>query len=171
MPTLESYAVDPKEWLAGIVNHTFNQFTMTPENTTVIAVDEVTGQPHKAKVSLQIDRNVGMAEGLGLVPHSPQYIYRDVTIVRRVGADLMKQYGVNNAIHLNTATAPGNVSDIVNLLNAQYNLNISDFDVHETPVTGFGVNEITFKAKSYAFFGRIRVYVANTPVQQEQSQS
>lgn len=166
MPSLDSYAIDPKEWLAGIVNHTFNQFTMTPENTTVISVDEVTGQPHKATVQLRIDRNVGMAEGLGLVPYDPPYLYRDVTIVRKVGSDIMKQLAVNNAIHLNTSTAPSNVADIVALLNNQYNLNIKALDVHDTPVSGFGVTEITFKAKSYAFYGRIRVLVANTPVQE-----
>lgn len=163
MPIQSSYAVDPKEWLAAIVNHTFHQFTMTPENTTVIRVEEVTGQPHKAKVTLQIDRNVGMAEGIGLVPYNPPYIYREIEIVRKVGSDLMKQYGVNNAIRLNTSTAPNNMTALIALLNAQYNLNINILDVHDTPVSGFGPTDITFKASSYAFYGRLRVYVENVP--------
>ncbi len=164
MPTNpSSYAVDPKEWLAGIVNHTLNQFTMTPQNTTVLSVDEVTGSPHKAKVKLQVDRNVGMVEGIGLVPHVPQFMEREVTITRRVGADIMKEIGTNGSIRVNTSTAPANMAAIVNLLNSQYSLGINQLDVHDTPVNGFGITDVTFKAKSYAFFGRIRVNVVNTP--------
>lgn len=156
-----NYEIDPKEWLAGIVNHTLNQFTMTPENTTVVSVDEVLGSPHKALVTLRIDRNVGMVEGLGLTPYKEPYLMRTVTINRIVGADLMKKHGVNNSIHVVTSTAPSSVNDIINLLNNQHGLSIDPLDVHDTRVTGFGVNEITFRAKSFAYFGRIRVYVAN----------
>lgn len=156
-----NYAIDPKEWLAGIVNHSLNQFTMTPENTTVVAVDEVLGSPHKAVITLHIDRNVGMVEGVGLTPYKDRFLERKVTIVRKVGSDLMKQYGTNNAIHVVSSTAPSKVADVINLLNNQYNLGIDPLDVHDTPVNGFGATEITFRAKSFAFFGRIRVYVAN----------
>lgn len=156
-----TYTIDPKEWLAGIVNHSLNQFTMTPENTTVVAVDEVLGSPHKAVITLHIDRNVGMTEGIGLTPYKDRFLERKVTIVRKVGADLMKKYGANNAIHVKTSTAPSNVAAVINLLNTQYGLGIDPLDVHDTPVSGFGPTEITFRAKSFAFFGRIRVYVAN----------
>lgn len=160
MSNENNYAIDPKEWLAAIVNARFNQFTLTAENTTVVSVNEVLGRPNEAIVILQVDRNVGMVEGIGLVPYAKPYIKRRIKIVRKVGQDVAKSIHEDGVLRVATATKPTNTLDVVKLVNEKYNLNILDADVHNVTVTNFGSVDLTFRANSFGYWGKMRVYVS-----------
>lgn len=159
-----NYELDPKEWLAAVVNYRFNQFTLTAENTTVVQVDEVVGRPNEADVILQVDRNVGLVEGIGLVPYAKPYIRRRIRIKRRVGQDVARSIHADGVLRVATNTQPATTLDVVKLVNEKYNLNILDSDVHEVAVNRFGTVDLTFRANSFGFWGKMRVNVSASTV-------
>lgn len=154
-----NYAIDPKEWISAVVNSRLTQFTITENNAVVESVNEILGRPNEVMVTLKIDRNYGIDPSLGTTPFKKRYLYRKVKIVRKVAYEVASKLSDDGILRVYTPTLPNSTLDVVTLLNNVYNLEIDPDDVHVIPVTKFGTVDITFKAKSYGYYGKFRVNV------------
>lgn len=154
-----NYSVDPKEWISAVINARLNQLTLTENNSVVESVEEILGRPNEVMVKVKVDRNYGIDTSLGIKPYTKRYLYRNVKIVRKIAHQVANKLSHDGILRVYTATLPNNTLDVVTLLNNVYNLDIDPDDVHVIPVTKFGAVDITFKAKSYGYYGKFKVNV------------
>lgn len=157
-----NYMLGSKVFLRGINNQMLYTFVHTPDNASVIEVNQIPNPQRNdgfnAIAKVNIDRTIGYVPGLGLNKlANPATYVKEVYLKRITGDELAASKEVGRRLIVDLGgVQPSKVADILPALNAKYNLGISIQDIYNDDITS-GVFSIRFSKVSLAFSGYLPI--------------